>query len=111
MKYIKKYEEYSEYNELTIDDYKFLQAGDILIAKEDVYTDKPVGSDKHWRSTRLSFFGDKIFVRKGRTKKIKSVGYNFKLSGFSPGVDIETIMKLFTIKDVELMRSMRKYNL
>ena len=114
MKYIKEYNDYDDDDEFILGDYWNLTAGDILIGKKDVYTKKPIGTDKNWTSTRLvsGWEGDKLFVPKGGKKKIRKIEYGrFYLSGFSPGVDVETIREFFTIKEGKIKQDIRKYNL
>jgi len=111
-----KYDDDDEYDDdgFTLSDYWSLEAGDILIARKDIYTRKPIGSESNWTSTRLvrSWDGDKLFVPEGGKKKIRKVKYvQFYLSGFSPGVDVETLMTFFTIKDGQLKKDIRKYNM
>lgn len=95
----------------TYADFKFLEAGDILIAKSDVYIRHFTGSMK-WMTPIIGYYGDKLFIKKGRTKKVSKIDHNgIHLSGFSPGISVEFLHEFFIIKDIELKKSMNKYNL
>jgi hypothetical protein len=100
------------FEESTLDDFNYLQVGDILIAKDDIFISYPNYIERNFRSKKISFFGDKLFLLKGKKKKIsKIIKGNIFLSGLNFPVDINTLDKLFTIKDVELKKDMKKYNL
>lgn len=96
----------------TEEDFLNIEVGDILIAKHDIFIDYPNNIQKNYRGTELAFFGDKLFLVKGKNKKVSKISYDgIHLSGFRFPVDIKTLHKLFDIKNVELKRDAKKYNL
>lgn len=104
----KIFEEY----ESTLDDFNNIEVGDILIAKHDIFIDYPNNIQKNYRGTELAFFGDKIFMYKGKKKKVSKISQEgIYLSGFRHPVKNQTLHKLFDIKDGELKRDIKKYNL
>jgi hypothetical protein len=114
MKYLKLYEDYED----SIEDFENLKKGDILISKYDIYIKYPKGFQVNYMSPILSLFGDKLFVTKGRTKKVKIVdnsGRNSSgpiyLSGYNCPISIEKIQKYFTIKNGEILKSTNKFNI
>lgn len=108
---ITKFKIFEEY-ETTLQDFDNLIVGDILIAKNDIYINYPNNIQKNYRGTELSFFGDKLFIEKGKKKKIsKIIKGNIFLSGFRFPVDKMTLHILFDIKNSELKKDINKYNL
>ena len=109
MKHLKLYEEYED----SIEDFENLKEGDILIAKDDIYVKYPKGAEINYKSPIICFYGDKLFMKKGRTKKVKiyKYGTGFYLSGFPGLISTEKLKKYFTIKNGELLNIANKFNL
>jgi len=108
MKHLKIYEDYQD----SIEDFVNLKEGDILIAKYDIYIRLPKGVEVNYNSPKLSLFGDKLFVKKGKNKKItKNTMGGIYLTGFNHLVPDEKLQRYFTIKNGELLKNMRKFNL
>ena len=87
----------SEHYIATEDDFNFVEPGDVLIAKHNIYIRKTYMCPRE-----LSLSGDKLFVKKGSKKTVKKdkYGYDrFKLTGFNGRLSNEVLSKLFTIKD------------
>ena len=126
----------SEHYIATEDDFNFVEPGDVLIAKCDIYItkkkhkhystksktsiviDKNKYPEKPYMCPReLSLSGDKLFVKKGSKKTVKKdkYGYDrFKLTGFNGRLSNEVLSKLFTIKDkdkIENLKNIKKFNL
>jgi hypothetical protein len=110
---IKLFEHFIDY-ESSKDDFNFIETGDTLIAKCNVYISQP-----HMMcSKKLSYFGEKLFAKKG-SKKIAKKGYegsgnSITLNGFNGSLDNEILAKFFTIKDqdkIETLKNIKKYNL
>ena len=102
----------SEHYIATEDDFNFVEPGDVLIAKHNIYIRKPYMCPRE-----LSLSEDKLFVKKGSKKTVKKdkYGYDrFKLTGFNGRLSNEVLSKLFTIKDkdkIENLKNIKKFNL
>lgn len=101
----------SEHYIASEDDFNFIEPGDILIAKDDVYLSKP-----HMMCPRrLAFSGEKLFAKKGSKKLVKKGKFqSIALNGFNGILDNHILAKFFTIKDknkIETLKKMKKYNL
>jgi len=110
---ILKFDKFFEEYESPIEDFISLEVGDKLIAKNDVYIRRSRGSELNYLTPSiLDVYGDRLFVKKGRTKKISKIDYNgIHLSGFSSGLTIHNLYKFFTIKNGEFLSDTHKYNL
>lgn len=110
MKHLKIYEEYQD----SIDDFKYLNDGDILIAKYDIYINLPKGVEVNYMAPKLSLYGDKLFIKKGGYKKVKKFKYSYSgiyLSGFKYEIHEEKLQRYFTIKNGDILKNTRKFNL
>ena len=93
------------------EDFNFIEPGDTLIAKCDIYFSKP----HYMVPKKLAYGGEKLFAKKGSKKKVLKSKYGgIKLNGFNVELSNNTLNKFFTIKNkdkIETLKNIKKFNI